>query len=420
MGWVQIGEPSTPRDLYRKYCSVCHGKGGDGKSAVAPGMMPPPGDFTAPGALVTLTRKRMMTSVTEGRPGTAMASWKNTIKPDEIAGVVDYIRNTLMLSSRAKDASPGRRLFAEKCSVCHGDGGDVAIWAQGGLVPAPRNFTTDNARWELTRDRMIFSISYGRPETAMPSWSGRLTRKEIESVVSYIRESFMFPDGVEREKRPRSGTVRADGSRNGRDHAHDHYDTSDMFLPMPYGLTGQMTWGKTFFEAQCAICHGKQGDGKGPRSEFVYPKPRDFHHPSSRHRLNRPHLFEVIAKGVLGSEMPAWEKVLTAQEIAHLAEFIFQTFIRPAPEDALGVTHATTGHHAHTGESTTTDTSNAAHAAGQQHTEDATAAVSVPDTPHATGQNTEVTVAIPDVAHGTGQHSHEPSEQKTKHTGHHP
>jgi mono/diheme cytochrome c family protein len=40
--------------------------------------------------------------------------------------------------------------------------------------------------------------------------------------------------------------------------------------------------------------------------------------------------------GKTGSEMPAWSKVLSKQEIADVSEFVFQTFIRPARKEASG------------------------------------------------------------------------------------
>ncbi len=34
-------------DLYMRYCYACHGEQGDGQGPVAPGLWPPPRDFTA-------------------------------------------------------------------------------------------------------------------------------------------------------------------------------------------------------------------------------------------------------------------------------------------------------------------------------------------------------------------------------------
>lgn len=103
---------------------------------------------------------------------------------------------------------------------------------------------------------------------------------------------------------------------------------ADMSLPMPQGLKGDVAKGHDFYMQNCSTCHGVSGAGDGPRAYFINPVPRDFLLESSRQRLNRPALFKAISKGSLGSEMPAWDKVLNEQEIANVAEFVFQTFIR--------------------------------------------------------------------------------------------
>jgi mono/diheme cytochrome c family protein len=77
----------------------------------------------------------------------------------------------------------------------------------------------------------------------------------------------------------------------------------------------------------CTACHGADGKGNGPRAYFIYPRPRNFHHPASKARFNRPELFNAIKKGVIGREMPAWEKVMSDQQIADITEYVFQTFI---------------------------------------------------------------------------------------------
>jgi mono/diheme cytochrome c family protein len=84
----------------------------------------------------------------------------------------------------------------------------------------------------------------------------------------------------------------------------------------------------------CTACHGEDGDGNGPRAYFIFPKPRNFLHPASRARLDRPTLYTAIQKGVAGREMPAWGKVLTNQQIADVTEYVFQTFIRPGALDS--------------------------------------------------------------------------------------
>ena len=112
--------------------------------------------------------------------------------------------------------------------------------------------------------------------------------------------------------------------------------SADMTLPLPRGLKGDPDKAAVFFMQNCATCHGASGDGEGPRAYFINPPPRNFLLESSRQRLNRPELFDAISIGRTGSEMPAWRTVLSEQEIADLAEFVFQTFISPEDDMELG------------------------------------------------------------------------------------
>jgi len=119
----------------------------------------------------------------------------------------------------------------------------------------------------------------------------------------------------------------------GKAHAQPATAIADMSLPMPLGLKGDPEKGRIFFMSNCFTCHGVKGDGNGPRAYFITPPPRDFLLETSRQRLNRPVLFEAIANGRLGTNMPAWGKVLDSQQIADVAEFVFENFIHPAPEN---------------------------------------------------------------------------------------
>lgn len=102
---------------------------------------------------------------------------------------------------------------------------------------------------------------------------------------------------------------------------------ADMSLPMPKGLKGDIAKGRDFYMQNCFTCHGVTGAGDGPRAYFINPVPRDFLLETSRQYLNRPALFEAISNGRTSSEMPAWSKVLNDQEIANVAEYVFQDFI---------------------------------------------------------------------------------------------
>lgn len=306
-----------PAVLYRQYCSVCHGEKGDGRSRAQGSLNPPPRDFSTPAAS-QLTRASMIAAVTNGRPGTAMTGWKTQLKPKEIEALVDYVRNTFMMASSSAGSSRGRTVYSKNCSVCHGEKGDGRSRAQGSLNPPPIDFTNPGVTATLTQDRMITSVTYGRPDTAMAGFKGRLSQADINAVVDYIRAGFMAG----------SATTIANAPKPASGHIHKHVGTI-MSEPMPNGLKGNVAQGETFYMKNCATCHGESGDGRGPRAYFINPKPRNFLHPAAREMLNRVELFEMISEGKPGTEMPAWNKVLNPQEIANVSEFVFQRFIQP-------------------------------------------------------------------------------------------
>jgi len=313
--------------LYHNYCSVCHGDRGDGRSRARASLVPPPRDFTSPEAIEQLTRERMIASVTHGRPGTAMVGWQTQLSAEEIAAIVDYIHATFMAPRTSPALARGREIYARTCAVCHGDHGQGALWAGANMQRPPRDFTSPQAAADLTRQRMIASVTQGRPGTAMSGFGAQLSSTDIEAVVDFIRTAFMMPaiEGF-------SGT-HAHAGRDIPGAGATHY-AADGQAPLPKGLKGNAAQGKRFYLANCATCHGADGDGQGPRAYFIRPKPRNFLDPAARAALDRPALFAAIAFGKVGTEMPAWSKVLTDQQIANVAEFVFVEFIRPAQPSA--------------------------------------------------------------------------------------
>jgi mono/diheme cytochrome c family protein len=319
--------------VYHAYCSVCHGERGDGNSRAIGSMRPAPRDFTSPQAAVELDRERMISAVRDGRAGTAMVAWRSQLSDGEITAVVDYIRQRFMRATITATGERGRELYAANCSVCHGDNGEGALWTRTSLNPPPRDFTRSSTR-ELSRGRMLRSVTFGRPDTAMPGFGTRLAEDDVEVVVDYVRAAFM--DSAATDAAPDPGHhEHASPEVASKPHAHDVVApgmiAADMSLPFPAGLSGDAERGETLYRKNCVACHGADGDGRGPRAYFILPNPRDFTHPASRNSLNRPALFESIAMGTLGTEMPAWSKVLDDQSIADIGEYVYRRFIRGEP-----------------------------------------------------------------------------------------
>ena len=320
--------------LYQQHCAVCHGEKGDGQTRARYGLNPPPRDFTAFQAWDVLTPERLRTSIRYGRPGTAMVSWEKKLTAEQIDGLANFIRTRFMRQPSAADVGEGARLYKKHCSACHGDKGSGAQWTRFSLNPAPRDFTAAAARDELSRERMLTSVTHGRPGTAMMSFSKRLTPEQINTVVDYIRHDFMRV-GVAADAADSAGSAGVP-KRSLADIVQ-----ADMTLAFPHDLVGDIARGREFYMHNCFTCHGTQGRGDGPRSGFINPRPRNFIAAESRRTLNRPALFRAIARGKQGTVMPAWATVLDNQQIADVAEFVFQTFIMGLNPDQIQTAPAT-------------------------------------------------------------------------------
>ncbi|HEX5000929.1 MAG TPA: cbb3-type cytochrome c oxidase N-terminal domain-containing protein [Bacteroidia bacterium] len=86
--------------------------------------------------------------------------------------------NTATLMTSKSDLSEGSKIFNEKCSVCHGKGGEGTVgpnltddyWIHGGKI-------TD----------LFKTIKYGVTAKGMIAWQGQLTPVQIQQVASYIK-----------------------------------------------------------------------------------------------------------------------------------------------------------------------------------------------------------------------------------------
>ena len=74
--------------------------------------------------------------------------------------------------------------------------------------------------------------------------------------------------------------------------------------------------GKKLYEQNCALCHGTNGDGKGPAGVALKPPPRTFNLPLNQWTYSKGDLnkvFDVITKGVPNTAMVKWNQ-LSEQE----------------------------------------------------------------------------------------------------------
>jgi high-affinity iron transporter len=84
------------------------------------------------------------------------------------------------------EADLGAKLYAERCSGCHGDDGKGDGPAAAALVPKPRNFR-DAAFWQDRKAEDLKAVVHkGKVGTMMPPFAGVLTDAEIDAVVAHV------------------------------------------------------------------------------------------------------------------------------------------------------------------------------------------------------------------------------------------
>jgi cbb3-type cytochrome c oxidase subunit III len=176
---------STGFLVYAENCAACHGSNAAG-TVIAPALDAP--DLRA------TPRLDLIDLINQGIPGTLMAGWEGMLASDKIEAVVDMIyRWPEMMQARVKlpevevmsiPTSPeliaeGQQLFNIACKSCHGVDGYGSA-----MAPALNNqlFLAE------TPDAAIYRIiAGGVPDTLMPAWGSRLTDRDIQSLVAFLR-----------------------------------------------------------------------------------------------------------------------------------------------------------------------------------------------------------------------------------------
>jgi mono/diheme cytochrome c family protein len=78
--------------------------------------------------------------------------------------------------------------------------------------------------------------------------------------------------------------------------------------------------GAILFNNNCSACHGPQGHGDGPAGASLDPTPKNL--PELSAVVGDDYLFWRISKGKDGTSMPAWNGVLTDEQIWQVISYI--------------------------------------------------------------------------------------------------
>ncbi|MDM8561789.1 c-type cytochrome [Candidatus Marithioploca araucensis] len=224
----------------------------------------------------------------------------------------------------------GSEVYFKNCFFCHGDLLDGNGHFADGFNPIPANFQDVGTIAQLQEAFLFWRIATGGPglpkegtpwNSAMPVWHEILKEDEIWQVITFLYDYVGQVPRIWDPKVSKAVTSMKDKIQSQR---------------------AKMT-GQEIYQFRCAICHGEEGDGDSVAAELLYPKPRDFTlgmfkyktSPSEKLVLDED-LFNTIKYGLKGTSMPAWETLLTDEQIKSLIPVIKRFDISASwePEEA--------------------------------------------------------------------------------------
>jgi len=215
----------------------------------------------------------------------------------------------------------GKRIYEERCMVCHGDKGDgkglvgngIMRWAEKSgrvLTVYARDFTTGAFRFRSTPtgclptdDDLVRIIDSGVPRSFMPPHK-ELPIEEKKAVKEYIKT---FSPRWKEDEPCKVIAVKKPGY---------------------VGSASSVEKGKKIYkEMKCWECHGDDGKGKGPKSDKLKDDwgkqilPFNFISGQLKRGSSPENVYITFTTGLDGTGMPSYEDSLKEDERWHLVSY---------------------------------------------------------------------------------------------------
>lgn len=260
---VDPGSYPAGETLFGQHCAACHGD-----------SVPSAPD-----------RESAAKIISSGGAHITMPIWGDILTAEQLSALTEYTFD----ASKGGGLSEGANLFAQNCSVCHGQFGEGGPNpARAGDVIAP----ISSAEYLKTRDNATLRniISQGQPDFGMSpfgeSYGGPLDEEQINSIVAFIRS---WEDNPPVELPP-------------------EVISSTPSAPQEPSLSGSQ-----IFASVCSSCHGENGEGGvGPALNT-----QEF-----QDKYDDQTMFDTISNGHEATSMIAWGEILTSEQITQLVQFI--------------------------------------------------------------------------------------------------
>lgn len=210
-------------------------------------------------------------------------------------------------SSLNREVVEGKEIFNRYCIACHGADGKGNGPEAYRLETKPTDFTSGNIKFKSTpygtlplENDIVTTLRLGVRTTAMLPQL-QLSDEQMHAVAAYVM-SFMPKDQgigipIEMAKAP----------------------------PVSNSL---LETGKKLFETDCAVCHGKGGEGDGPASKNLTDYLGRPIRPANLtvrplKRANTPRrMYLIISTGLEGTPMPTFRQALTPKDRWAVVDYV--------------------------------------------------------------------------------------------------
>jgi cytochrome c oxidase cbb3-type subunit 3 len=293
------------RKIYNFRCYYCHGYSGNAQTVATSFLNPPPVDFTGTKA-AQFTPEHIVSVLRDGKAGTAMPSFRNTLNEAEMKLVAAFVVDEFV-----RRKAPNTHYHTAANGWANHERYQAAFPFATGEIPMTRPWEELSA--EQMRGKRLFLNGCvtchdrgGSREGGRATWDAR--------PLSYPRNNFSFTP------LPKLDAISSASP----------YALHDMPLKIE-GMTPVERKGQKLWKDNCAFCHAVDGSGKNWIGSFLEPHARNLRDPAVMDTMTRARLREAIREGLSGTSMPAWKSVLNDKEISALIAYISKAFY-PLPE----------------------------------------------------------------------------------------
>ena len=321
------------KDIWEEQCATCHGANGEGGVGTA---------LNNKTLLQTTHDDRFFAIVRAGVPSTTMPAWSvdygGPLTDEDIRSVVTHIRawepNAPVIEPEvfAPTAEEGALIFETACATCHGSNGMGTAFAPA--VNDPGLLASINSKY------LYDLLQFGRPAQGMPSFGVALSDEQSQhllalfdawkagekveapfnvnqlinaavfsldngdsasAVLQIERAQKVMPAGPGKEKLTEAQTALEAGDT---DSALEALTVLQVEWPL-----GDPTNGATLYAANCAACHGAEGEG----GVGTMLQPNEFVQANTNAEL-----VTFLQVGRAGTAMAGFGTRLSEQEIADI------------------------------------------------------------------------------------------------------